>query len=225
MEKLKKYKFLILIPIILLIMVSIFYYNKSSGEEINVIEELEVKEEPKEVILETPIIKKIKVDIKGAIKKPGVYEISESSRVIDVINLSGGFNFNADSSTINLSKIVNDEDVIIVYTKEELAKIREGNVVVKYIEKECVCPKLEENKACIKENVATIVDKVETNKLVNINTASKEELMTLTGIGEAKANDIIEYRKSTIFKTIDEIKNIKGIGESVFEKFKNAIEV
>lgn len=230
MEKFKKYSLLMIIPV-LGIIISIFYYNNSKSIEEVIETELlepiiiETKvDEVIEKIPEQPIIKKIKVDIKGAVKKTGVYETNENSRVIDVINMAGGFNNSADTSTINLSKILNDEDVVIVYTKEELEKIRQDDIVVQYIEKECVCPKLEENKACINDT-ATSIDEEETTKLININTATLEELDSLPGIGEAKAKDIIEYRNKTKFNTIEEIKNIKGIGESVYDKFKELIEV
>jgi len=82
----------------------------------------------------------------------------------------------------------------------------------------------------IDENTASNLEKEnnenkEDNKLVNINTASKDELMTLSGIGESKALAIIEFRKNNCFKTIDDIKNVSGIGDSVFEKIKAYITV
>lgn len=225
MEKFKNKKYLLIIPIILLIVITLITYflPESKAQEENQ-ELLLITEEQKEVVAN----EMIKVDIKGAVQMPGVYELNINSRVIDAIKTSGGFLPNADTSTINLSKILKDENVIIVYTKEEIAKIQEGKVVVKYIEKECVCPKLEENTACIKEEDKIIENetKEETEtKIININTASLEELMTLPGIGEAKANEIIAYRNKNKFETTEEIKKISGIGDATYNKLKDLIEV
>lgn len=205
MQKLLKYKYLLIIPLVLISLISIYL----SLPKTKAIEEVVVTEPCNEIT--------IKVDIKGAVVNPGVYELTENSRVIDAINISGGFKENADTTTINLSKKVLDQDVIIVYTKEEIAKIQEGNVVVKYVDKECVCPKLEESSAC--------VEKKENNSLVNLNEASLEEIMTLPNIGEAKAKEIIEYRTKTPFIVIEDIKNISGIGDATYNKLKDLIKV
>ena len=74
----------------------------------------------------------IKVDIKGAIVKPGLYELEAGSRVQDVIEKSGGLNVDADTSMINLSKLLEDEMVIIIYTKDEIRQFEEGNTAIKY---------------------------------------------------------------------------------------------
>lgn len=179
-----------------------------------------------------PEIEKIKVNIKGAIANSGVYELDNNSRVIDAINISGGLTKNADTSILNLSKKLKDEDVIIIYTKEEVKKIKEGNVVIQYIEKECNCPNIE-NDACIDPD-SLISDNVNeegktkqetnNNSKLSINTATLEELQTLDGIGKSKAEAIIEYRtKNGLFKTIEDIKNVSGIGDAAFEKIKDRI--
>lgn len=138
----------------------------------------------------------------------------KNSVVIDVIEIAGGLIEGADTSMINLAKIVSDEMTIIIYSNEE--------VLEKYKEEICVCdcPEIT-NDACIdNENVSTDTE------LVNINTASKEELMTITGIGESKADTIIKYREENgNFKSIEDIKNVSGIGESLFEKIKDYITV
>lgn len=145
----------------------------------------------------------IVVDIKGAVLNPGVYRVSQNSIVNDVIVLAGGLKEDADTSNLNLSKSISNEMVITVYTKEEINSQK----------------KLE----AITEEKGQETKKEEAN-LVSLNTATLEELMTIPGIGEAKAKIIIQYRESCgAFKAIEELKNIKGIGEAVFEKLKDYI--
>lgn len=167
------------------------------------------------------------VDIKGAVTTPGVYEMEKDSRIQDVINKAGGFKENANLEYINLGKKIKDEMVIIIYTNEEIQEFVEGNKTIKYIDKTCICPKVQ-NDGCI-EKGKTITNKKEETKnessIINLNTATKEELETLPFIGTAKAEDIIEYREKTPLKKIEDIQNIKGIGKSIFEKIKNRITV
>ena len=139
---------------------------------------------------------------------------------------------------------------IKIYSKKEINAAKELiepktieviKEVEKIIEKECNCPEnpicdntnvyietnekseKENNEITVKEN-NDIIDEVQNNK-VNINTASKQELMSVSGIGSAKADSIIEYRKTNKFNTIDDIKNISGIGDSLFEKIKEYITI
>lgn len=174
-------------------------------------------------------IKKLKVDIKGFIKKPGVYELEENSRIIDVINMAGGLIEGANTEYINLSKKIVDEMIIIIYSNKEVEKYKETEKEIIYIEYECVCPD-NINDSCINEN-----DIVNTNgtkkeeteeQLISINTATIEELMKLSGIGESKAKSIIEYRKNNgEFKTLEDIMNVSGIGESAYSKIKDYIKL
>lgn len=196
--------------------------------------------------VEEDITDKIYVDVKGSVKNPGVYETTNDSIINDVIKLAGGFAKNAYKNNINLSKKVSNELVIYVYSKSEYQKL---NVVEPEIS-ECVCPTYDIgectsngdsmivtdsnnssssttiNNTDVNTNTNDKNDKNDnTNKLININTASLEELMTLNGIGEAKANAIIEYRTKSKFQTIEDIKNISGIGDKAFEKIKDYITV
>lgn len=173
----------------------------------------------------------ISVDIKGRIKKPGVYKIDKSldRRISDVVTMAGGLLNDADTSVTNLAKKIFDEMVIIIYSKEQVKGF--SNV----LEKENI-----QNDTCKKE-CDSCIEKDKTNKndfsneinndeslqikLININKASKEELMTLTGIGESKALAIISYREKTPFEKIEDIMNISGIKESAFEKIKDYITV
>lgn len=210
--------FLILlgISIILIGVIFILYKNNQSKNEevIDIFKE----EENTEINEEDPKTNenfkdKVVVDIKGKVVSPGVYEVDSKARVNDVITIAGGLIEGADTSLINLAKIVTDEMTIIIYSKEEVLEKNKEEVCV------CECP-LITNDACIDSS-----NNIQ-NKLVNINTATKEELMTITGIGESKADLIIKYREENgNFKTIEDIKNVSGIGESLFEKIKDYITV
>lgn len=178
--------------------------------------------------LKDDVVKKVYVDIKGAVKNPGVYEIEEDKKVIDVLELAGGLAENADTSMINLAKKVFNEMVVIIYTNDEVKNARGPDTVIKVVEKECVCPEIK-NDACINSGDTgknNNQNNVEENSKVNINKATLEELLTISGIGESKAKSIIEYREQNgEFKQIEDIMNVSGIGESLFEKIKNNITV
>lgn len=210
--------FLILfgISIVLLGVIFVIYKNNESKTEevIDIFkeekEEIDIETEEKEEYLNN---QKVVVDIKGMVESPGVYEVDFGSRVNDVINLAGGLIEGANTSLINLAKIVTDEMTIIIYSNDE--------VLERYKEEVCVCDcPLVSNDACI--NNSENMDK----ELVNINTATKEDLMTVSGVGDTKAESIIKYREENgDFKTIEDIKNVSGIGESLFEKIKDYITV
>jgi len=172
----------------------------------------------------------IKVDIKGLIKNPGVYELKENSRVIDAIEASGGLLENASTRYINLSKILKDENVIIINSKEEIESIiKKKDTICETINDACLDKDDEISNTVNIEKPTNTEDtnqNTELNTLVNINTASLETLMTLNGVGESKAKSIIDYRnKSGSFKNIEDIKNVTGIGESIYEKIKAHITV
>lgn len=169
----------------------------------------------------------LSVDIKGAVKNPGVYKLNEGTVVNDAINISGGLLDTASTEYINLGKRITDEMVIIIYTNDEIKEMTEGSTSIKVIDTECICPKIENN-ACIEDsqkytNSEVINNSISSDK-ISLNNASKEELMTLNGIGESKANAIIEYRNTNgSFKNIEEITNVKGIGNSIYEKIKDKL--
>lgn len=168
-----------------------------------VYQEVTKKEEKKE---------NIKVDIKGAVINPGVYEIDSNSRIIDLINLAGGLREDANVDYLNLSELLKDQMVVKIFTNEDINNYKKVEIVYEYIPLECECI---EEKECNEEN-----DKI------NINTASKEELMKLNGFGEAKALSVIEYRTlNGDFQKIEDIMNVSGIGENVFNKIKEDITI
>lgn len=210
MKDKRKYLVLLIIPILLLL----FFLSNSNSNHDEIIEEK----------IETE--KSLSIDIKGAVKNPGVYELKDGSVVKDAIDVSGGLLESANTEHINLSKKIVDEMVIIIYTNEEIQEMTEGSTSIKVVDKECICPKIENN-ACIDNNKYTNISN-ETNQgtsnKISLNNASKEELMTLNGIGESKANAIIEYRNNNgLFKQIEDITNVKGIGNSVYEKIKDRL--
>lgn len=216
MKKFLKYWYL---PLIVLVMIFVYVINNSSNNDnvyaSNGVEAKEKKDEDKNVL-----VSKYYVDIKGEVKNPGIYEVSSDARINDVIKLSGGLTKNADVSIINLSKKVTDEMVIKIYSKKEVSDAKnsinkepEVIEIIKEIEKECVCP--------VSSDINTNNSK---DGKININTATKEELMTIPRIGESKADIIIEYRNNKKFKNVDEIKNISGIGDKLFESIKEYIE-
>lgn len=217
MKYLRKLKYPITILIFILIICYIIYLKKSLNiskyQDIDDSDELFVQEE---VIVEEK--KEIcSVDIKGAVKTPGVYEIECESYVNDVIKLSGGLNKDADTSIINLAKRVTDQMVIIVYTKEEVKNSNVVETVIKEVEKECVCPNIQ-NDGCINDEID---ESIGDTGLININSADETKLQELPGIGESKAKAIIKYREENgNFKTIEDLLNVEGIGNSLYEQIK-----
>ena len=160
----------------------------------------------------------IYVEVKGAVQNPGVYAMNEQDLINDAINLAGGFLDNAYTDNINLSKKVTDELVIFVYTEKEYQNTTSSN-------NDYQIDNALKNKVSIITSDSTNSD-TGTSSLININLASITELMTLPGIGETKANNIISYREENgFFKAIEEIKNVSGIGDATFDQFKALITV
>lgn len=185
------------------------------------------KEEKKELIVskkeetkkETISKELFKVDIKGEIVNPGIYSLDSSSRVIDVIEKAGGLTPNANTTVINLSKKIIDEMVIIIYSNEQVQNFSKTKEVEQQVQQNCIQP--DENSL---KNDACITESTNTSSKVSINNASLEQLQTLPGIGASKAQDIINYRtENGPFNTIEDIKNVSGIGDSVFAKIKDYI--
>lgn len=211
----------VVITLLLFLYVGSFIYistkiiktEKGSENETNVLAKEDLKEETN---TETSV-KEIVVDVKGSVKKPGVYKIKENSRVTDAIDAAGGLSKNANTRFINLSKLLSDGDVVVIYSNEEIEDAKKEDKIV--VETPCICEEVK-NDACYKEETTN------TNGKININTATINELMTLTGIGESKAKLIIEYRtQNGNFKDIKDIMKVKGISETLFSKFKENITI
>lgn len=176
--------------------------------------------------------KYIWVDIKGEVKKPGVYKLKDNSRVIDAINVSGGLTKKAYTKYINLSRILKDENVIIVNSTSEIKKVSSGNNIteVKINNDSKNSASISESELITNDNVKSeeddTVNSLENNQKVNINTATKEELMKLSNIGESKAEKIIDYRTANgNFNSIEDIKKVSGIGDKLYDSIKENITV
>ena len=155
--------------------------------------EKEEKEEPVEQDL-------ITVDVKGAVKSPGIYDLPVGSRVNDAVQKAGGLTEQADSKSLNLAQKVSDEVLLYVPTKgEEAVNQQIGSGTVSSTSKE---------------------------KKVNLNKASLEELKQVKGLGGKRAQDIIDHRESNgKFKSVDELKKVSGIGAKTIEKLKDYVTV
>ena len=168
------------------------YIQQTSAEEKFTCPKLVTEEESNEETLT--------VDIKGAVKKPGVYTVKKNTIVNDVIELAGGLTDEADTKNLNLGKKVTDEMVITVYTKKEAANEKMDSI--------------------------SEPNPKSTSGKISLNNATLEELMTLPGIGESKAKIIIDYRETCgPFTKKEELKNIKGIGEAIYAKLESYITI
>ena len=157
-------------------------------------EEKSQKSETEEVVEKDLIT----VDVKGAVKSPGIYDLPVGSRINDAVQKAGGLTDNADSKSINLAQRISDEALVYVPSKEE-ATSQEAH----------------SNASNTKEN-----------KKVNLNKASLEELKQVKGLGGKRAQDIIDHRESNgKFKSVDELKKVSGIGAKTIEKLKEYVTV
>jgi len=196
-----------IIGIVLIISIVVYFLDKDEAEEYievnNEIAGLDMEGESQEIEEE---YEEIILHIVGAIKNPGIVRIKEGSRIVDVIEAAGGITEDADMSKINLAYIVEDGQKIFVPSiTDEITEETE------YVTSESG------------DNI--IVDNNEgENMMVNINKATQTELETLPGIGPAMALRIIEHREENgNFENIEDIKNVKGIGDAKFENIKNNI--
>ena len=209
-EKIKEYK-IIVICTGLGLLVGVFFLLKPTPQtpvkETNLqaevaavskdsVSEKEVKEEKEE-----PVEKDlITVDVKGAVKAPGIYDLPVGSRVNDAVQKAGGLTEQADSKSLNLAQKVSDEALVYVPSKgEESASQQAGSGTASSTSKE---------------------------KKVNLNKASLEELKQVKGLGAKRAQDIIDHREANgKFKSVDELKKVSGIGAKTIEKLKDFVTV
>lgn len=199
------------------LILSYFYFFYEKKEEKPII--LDIKKEKNDNKEKKEEKIEVKVDVKGEVNSPGIYLLDNSSRVIDAIEKAGGLTENADTSVINLSKKLSDEMVIIIYSYQEVKKFEETKEKEQIIQSKC--NQKDENAL---KNDACITNSNNSSNKISINNASLEELITLTGIGEAKAKDIIAFReKNGPFKNIEEITKVPGIGENIFAQIKENI--
>ena len=190
---------------ILLIVVAIIFLQYDQKEERQMFEDFSIEEsdESLSVAEEETVEVIIKVDVKGAVVRPGLYMAKSDDRVLDLIEQAGSFTEDADRNGVNLAQRVEDQMVIYVPTIGEEATA--VNV-----------PSLGNNGGVVPSDGGKI----------NINQATAGELETITGIGPSKATAILQYREENgAFKSIEELKNISGIGDKTFEKLKDEITI
>lgn len=209
---------ILLISLILGLFISLFFLTQSfrgketdqgtdlieelmnEDEEDILSEESEASTDKEEQIAES--LKEIIVDIKGQVKIPGVYHMEEGSRIIDVIEKAGGLLDESETTAVNFAQLLSDQMVIYV------PKIGEDIPV----------------ESTISQEIAEGGEQEQSK--ININEADKEALMTLNGIGDSKAENILAYREENgLFKSIEDIKNVSGIGEATFNNLKDSIVV
>lgn len=205
-------KYLLSIAIITIFLSVFLFYNISSSEtekQILSLNEFTHEEESNEIKIED-VQENIFVEIKGEVLNPDVYELEKGSIVRDLILISGGLTEIGDTSNINQARELQDGECIVVLSKQEILYMKNSS-----------------NEILKVDNVSSFnVESFFDDDKVNINTASKEELKTLSGIGDGLAEAIISYREENNgFNTIDDIKNVSRIGDKTFEKFKDKIIV
>lgn len=212
----KENKKLVIVIIVVLLLTGLFCYFRFrepenvdvfqpedgivTNESTNTVEEVE-----EEMII---------VHVSGEVKEPGIVKLKEGERIADAIEKAGGATDDADLSKLNLAYVLEDG------VKVRIPKKNEGENAGEYVSEESGEEVIQEGSVEAEENTQT------TSKVVNINKANQEELMTLPGIGESTAQKIIDYRKENgNFQTIEDIKNVSGIGDSKFNQIKSQIKV
>ena len=222
MEKISYYKkYLILASCLVLFAVAgIGYFMLNNNDSV-------ITEVLAETTSTTSVVKeestKLYFDIKGSVKKPGVYEFTQGDKIIDAINKAGGLTKNATTNNLNLSKKLTNEMVIYVFSKNELTTTKAFEPVSNA--SECKCETIEINN-CVDKKTTNESNNDTVPAKININTDNKEKLMTISGIGSSKADAIIEYRtKNGNFKTTEDIMNVSGISKTIYDKIKDTITV
>lgn len=206
-------KYLLSIAIITIFLSVFLFYNISSSEtekQVLSLNEFTHEEDSNEIKIEDDKNENIFVEIKGEVLNPDVYELEKGSIVRDLILMSGGLTEIGDTSNINQARELQNGECIVVLSKQEILDMKNSS-----------------NEILKVDNVSSFnVESSSDDDKVNINTASKEELKTLSGIGDGLAEAIISYREENNgFNEIEDIKNVSRIGDKTFEKFKDKITV
>lgn len=163
----------------------------------------------------------IYVEIKGAVLNPGVYKLEKPTRLFELLELAGGLLEGANIEYINQTKILEDQMVVVILTNEQIASNIAANEL-KYPEESQIVTVDQQ----ISNNGSDFCYCNSTqNTKLNLNTATKEQLMTINGIGEVKADAIIAYRNNTPFTKVEDLLNVTGIGNASFEKIKDYFTV
>lgn len=193
-EYLKKYPYLFAVPLITVLILFLFVQNEPEEAEPMVFTTQSSVQETEQSSSEWY------VDVKGAVNKAGMYRINPGMRLMDVIDLAGGFTAEADQNQMNFSKLLADQEIIYVPRIGEEVSVS--------------------HEAPNKETAAKTVEKI------NINTADVDELQQLSGIGEKRAADIVKYREENgSFQAIEDLTKVTGIGEKTLENLKDSITI
>ena len=202
--------YFIIIGIILLLIGGIWFHHNENKKSMLIIDDNKKMEDANKEHWEennlqeteqTQETNKIMVHIIGQVKNPGVVEMNEGARLIDAIKELGGATAEADLEYVNLAQKLRDEEKIYIPRKGEIPK--------------------EEIINAISTNSGS-----KNSDIININTASLEQLKTLSGIGDVLASNIIEYRETNGgFKNKEELMNVKRIGEKIYNSIKDKIKI
>ena len=210
-EKIKEYKIIVICAVLGLALGAFFLLKPTSQtpvKETNLQTEVAAvskdssseKEMRKEEKEESPEQDLITVDVKGAVKSSGIYDLPVGSRVHDAVQKAGGLTEEADSKSLNLAQKVSDEALVYVPTKGE--------------------------EAASQQTASGTTPSTSKDKKVNLNKASLEELKQVKGLGGKRAQDIIDHREANgKFKSVDELKKVSGIGAKTIEKLKDYVTV
>ncbi|MBM7643162.1 helix-hairpin-helix domain-containing protein [Streptococcus loxodontisalivarius] len=203
LDKVKTYKVYLALGLVLVLVLGIFMWKSAAPKEVDSLPELAISSQSLESSDSSAISQEqstIYVDIKGAVANEGVYELEPESRVMDLVKMAGGMTAEADRKSVNLAQKLKDEDVIVI--------AKQGEVVA------------------ASSSQATGASSSASSDKINLNSASLTDLQTISGIGEKRAQDIIDYRDSNGgFKSVDELTNVSGIGEKTLEKLKEEVTV
>lgn len=184
---------------ILSLFLVVFYINSKPVEDISSNKEEIFKEQSSPANIKEQSSSNITVYINGEVKNPGVYKLEQDSRVEDLVKASGGFTNEANSYKLNLAKKLKDEDYVYVDKKLDNENVQQQNG----------------------EQV-----KISENAKININTANKEELKTIPGVGDVTAQKIMDYREQNGgFSSVEDLKNIDRIGDKTLEKIRDKVDV
>ena len=204
-EKIKEYKIIVICASLGLVLGGFFLLKpvaQTPAKESNLQTEVTTvsKDEQEDKNQKEEVVEQdlITVDVKGAVKSPGIYDLPVGSRINDAVQKAGGLTDNADSKSINLAQRISDEALVYVPTKEEATN----------------------------QEAHSSASNTKENKKVNLNKASLEELKQVKGLGAKRAQDIIDHRESNgKFKSVDELKKVSGIGAKTIEKLKEYVTV
>lgn len=206
----KQIVIIVAIGIVFIVVIGLYIYTTYSQNQTGLDEAFyeESEEEKEEETKEKNNLKKVIVHIAGEVNEPGIVEIEEGSRIVDVVEEAGGFTQEANIDKVNLAYVVEDGQKIMIPNYQEI----ENSM---YISKES-------GESIVEEKIGETGG----DSMVDINEATQTQLEELPGIGPSTAGKIIEYRKENgKFKQVEDIKNVNGIGEAKFEKIKDYISV